>query len=269
VIATTPVIIAQAAATLAEMYHGRFWLALGSGEALNEHVTGNRWPPKQERQQRLRECVEILRALWRGERVVHRGIVQAVDARVYSLPDQPPMIYGAAVSDDTAEWVGGWADAMITTGRPRIEMEKTIAAFRRAGLAKPIAVQHVLSWAASDADARRQAHEQWRFAALPAEDDLWNLRTPEDFDRATTHMSLDAVAAKIPASADLDFHVERLRAYVELGVDHVYLFSVGRNQREFIQRFGESVLPKLRTASAGNSRGKAQPLKKPGTIGRD
>jgi len=137
---------------------------------------------------------------------------------------------------------------MITTGRPRAEMEQIIAAFRRGGgVGKPIAVQHVLSWAASDADARRQAHEQWRFAALPHADDLWNLRTPEEFDRATADMSVDAVAEKIPSSADLDFHVERLRAYAELGVDHVYVFNVGRNQREFIRRFGESVLPKLRT----------------------
>ena len=237
-----PVMIAQAAATLAEMYPGRFWLALGSGEAVNEHVTGNRWPPKSERQERLLECATIMRALWHGETVVHRGHVQAVEARVYSLPDCPPMLYGAAVSETTAEWVGRWADALITTGRPRDDMGRLMDAFRRGGGAgKPVAVQHVLSWAATTEQARKQAHEQWRFAALPNEDDLWNLRTPREFDRATADISVEMVSEKIPCSADLDFHLERLRAYEDLGVDQVYLFNVGRNQREFIETFGTVV----------------------------
>ena len=234
-----PVVIAQATATLAELYPGRFWVALGTGEAVNEHVTGNRWPPKDERQRRLLECVEIMRALWRGERVTHRGTVQAIDARVYSLPDQAPRVYGAAVSDDTAGWVGGWADGLITTGRARDEMERIITAFRRGGgTGKPVTVQHVLSWAPTTDLARRQAHEQWRFAALPNADDLWNLRTPEEFDRAAADVSVEMVAEKIPCSADLDFHLQRLRAYVELGVEHVYVFNAGRNQREFIETFG-------------------------------
>lgn len=258
-----PVVIAQAAATLAEMYAGRFWVALGSGEAVNEHVTGNRWPAKGERRERVRECAEIMRALWRGETVVHRGLVQAVQARVYSLADRPPVLYGAAVSDDAAYWAGGWADGMITTGRPRDAMAKTLEAFRRGGGAsKPVAVQHVLSWATTDTIARKQAHEQWRFAALSDENDAWNLRTPEEFDRATADVSVPAVAQKIPCSADLEFHIERLRAYAELGVDQVYIFNVGRNQREFIETFGGQVLPRLRE-SAAPAGASAPPAKAP------
>ena len=176
-----PAIIAQAAATLAEMFPRRFWLAVGSGEALNEHITGSTWPPKSERNERLRECVDVMRALWRGETVTHRGRVIVDDARVYSLPSQPPLLLGAAVSDRTAEWVGRWADGLITTGRPRAEMRSIIEAFRRGGGdGKPVLVQHVLSWAPSVDDARRATREQWRFAAIGG-DRLWDLRTPRDF----------------------------------------------------------------------------------------
>lgn len=243
-----PAIVAQAAATLSEMFPGRFWIALGSGEALNEHVTGNAWPPKKERNERLRECVDVMRRMWRGETVTHEGHVRVHEARVYSLPDRPPRVYGAAVSEATAEWVGQWADALITTGRPRDDMSRVIAAFRRGGGdGKPVAVQHVLSWAASDDEAPRVAHDQWRFAAIDDEETLWTLRTPDEFARATQDVTVADVARKIPSSADLEFHIDRLRAYVELGVDHVYLFNVGRtNQREFIDTFGARVLPRLR-----------------------
>src|SRR4051812_35995199 len=99
-----PAIVAQSAATLAEMYPGRFRLYVGSGEALNEHVTGRPWPSKPERNARLRECVDVIRALWRGESVTHRGHVTVVDARLYSLPTEPPPLFAAAVSEETAEW---------------------------------------------------------------------------------------------------------------------------------------------------------------------
>jgi probable non-F420 flavinoid oxidoreductase len=241
-----PAVVAQSAATLAELFPGRFRLAVGSGEALNEHITGNPWPPKPERQRRLRECVDVIRALWRGETVTHRGRVTAVDARLYSLPGEPPPLFGAAVSEETAEWLGGWADGLITTGRPRGEMEAMIAAFHRGGgSGKPIHVQHVLSWAPREADALRAAHEQWRFAALGEPDLLWDLRTPADFASATRNLAPADVAAKVPVSADLGVHAERLRDYAELGVEQVYCFNVGPDQREFIERFGAEVLPAL------------------------
>jgi probable non-F420 flavinoid oxidoreductase len=249
-----PAVVAQSAATLAELFPGRFRLAVGSGEALNEHITGSPWPPKPQRQQRLLECVEVIRALWRGETVTHRGMVTVVDARLYSLPDEPPPLFGAAVSEQTAEWVGGWADGLVTTGRPRDEMETLIAAFHRGGGAgKPIHVQHVLSWAPREADARRVAHEQWRFAAVGDPNLLWDLRTPADFAAATRDVTPADVSETMPISADLAVHAERLGAYAELGVEQVYCMNVGPNQREFIERFGAEVLPQLR------ERGPARP----------
>jgi probable non-F420 flavinoid oxidoreductase len=242
-----PAVIAQAAATLAEMFPGRFWLAVGSGEALNEHVTGSRWPPKPERNERLRECVDIMRALWRGETVSHCGRVVADDARVYSLPSQPPHLLCAAVSEETAEWAGGWADGLITTGRAREELAKLVSAFGRGGGAgKPVVVQHVLSWAPKQADAMRAALEQWRFCVLPPEL-LWDLRTPQAVDAATREVTADDVARKIPVSNSLAEHTEHLRAYAELGVSEVYVLNVGKNQSEFIETFGSRVLPRLRS----------------------
>jgi len=241
-----PAIIAQAAATLTEMFPGRFWIAAGSGEALNEHITGQRWPPKPERNARLLECVEIMRALWRGETVTHHGRVTVEDACLYSRPREAPRVLGAAVSEPTAEWVGKWADGLITTGRPRERMQKMIDAFHRGGGdGKPIVVQHGLSWAPSDADARRQAHEQWRFSTLDG-DVLWTLRMPNEFRSASQFVTPDDVAKTIRVSSDPERHAEWIREYVDAGVSEVYCFNAGKNQRDFIDVFGDRVLPALR-----------------------
>ena len=245
-----PAIIAQAAATVAEMFPGRFWLAVGTGEAANEHITGNAWPPKPERQRRLREGVEVIRALWAGETVSHSGLIRVDEARLYTLPSRLPMLFGAAVSEATARWVGGWADGLITTGRPRQEMARMLAAFREGGgEGKPVHVQHVLSWHPDETAARRSAFEQWRFSVLDA-DRLWDLRTPGEFAAATRHVTLDDVVRKLRVSAKLEEHRAWLAEYVELGVDRVFCFNVGRNQRQFIDAFAGQVLPSLNQTSA-------------------
>src|SRR3954454_10953442 len=113
-----PAIIAQAIGTLAAMYPGRFWAALGTGEASNEHVTGGGWPRKDVRNARLRECVDVIRALLRGEEVSHEGLVTVDRARVWTRPDEPPALIAAAVSAETAGWAAGWADGLITVNQP-------------------------------------------------------------------------------------------------------------------------------------------------------
>lgn len=240
-----PAIIAQAAATLAEMFPGRFSLAIGSGEALNEAITGNAWPPKAARNERLKECADIMRALWRGETVTHRGRVTIQEARLYTLPEMPPALFGAALSPETAQFVGGWADGLMTLGAPRDAIEKIIQAFRRGGGdGKPIFVQHGLSWARTEEEAKRGAHEQWRFSALgPIV--LPMLRTPAEFEAATKFVTPDDVAKGVRVSADLGQHVAWLEDYVDLGIDAVYLLNVNRNQRAFIDAFADGVLPEL------------------------
>ena len=241
-----PAVVAQAAATLAEMFPGRFWVAAGSGEALNEAITAEPWPPKPERNARLRECVDVIRALWRGETVTHAGRVRVQEARLYTLPAAPPPLFGAALSEETAGLAGGWADGLLTVGGPRDALDRMIAAFRRGGgEGKPVYVQHALSWAPTDDEARRGAHEQWRFSALGGEV-LPMLRTPAQFAAASGFVTPDDVARRIRVSPDPARHAAWLQEYVELGVDRVYLFNVNRGQRAFIEAFGEGVLPQLR-----------------------
>jgi probable non-F420 flavinoid oxidoreductase len=240
-----PVVLAQAAMTLAEMFPDRFWLAVGSGEASNEHVTGDFWPDKPTRQARLLECVQVMRALWRGETVNHDGLVRVRNGRVYSTAARPPDLVAAAVSAETARWAGSWADALITVSRPIEELRRVVEAFREGGgEGKPVTVQHHLSWAVTDEEAAANAHDQWRHAAL-SNDLLWELELPEYFDGATRTARLEDLAAAVPSSADPGFHADRIAALAELGPARVMLHNVGRNQREFIDVFGAKVLPAL------------------------
>jgi probable non-F420 flavinoid oxidoreductase len=143
-----PAIVAQAMATLAEMFPGRLWVCLGSGEASNEHITGARWPPKDVRNARLRECVDVIRALLRGEEVTHDGLVHVDRARLWTLPADPPPLVGATVSPETARWVGGWADGLATIHQPREALERVVSAFREGGgEGKPTVLQVHVSWA--------------------------------------------------------------------------------------------------------------------------
>src|SRR5687767_14025439 len=149
-----PAIVAQAAATLCELFPDRLWVALGTGEASNEHITGAPWPPKRVRNARLHECVDVMRALFAGEVVDHAGLVRVDRARLWTLPAQAPALIGAAVTPETARWCGGWADGLVTIGQPRATLERLIAAFREGGgEGKPVRLQFHLSWAPGEEEA--------------------------------------------------------------------------------------------------------------------
>lgn len=243
-----PAIIAQAAATLAEMFPGRFWVALGTGQAINEHITGRRWPSKAERNARLRECVDIIRALWAGETVTYQGRVHVDEAKLWSRPARPPAIIGPALSEETAEFAGGWADAFITVNAPPDQLRSLIAAFRRGGgEGKPLYLQTHLSYATSTEEARANAFDQWRTAILPGgvtED----LRTPAQLDDAARFVRPEDVDRHVRVSADLAEHLAWIQGDLELGFERIYLHNAGRNQQEFIEAFGEKVLPALASA---------------------
>jgi probable non-F420 flavinoid oxidoreductase len=240
-----PAVIAQAIGTLAQMYPGRFWAALGSGEAMNEHVTGDRWPAKHVRDARLLECVEVIRALLRGEEVEHDGLVRVDRAKVWSLPDQPPALVGAAVSTATAATVGGWADGLITVNQPIDVLEQVIGAFRdHGGEHKPVYVQVHLSWAQGEDTALELAFDQWRTNVFSTELS-WNLSFPSQFDAAAEKVRPEDLHGSVLVSADLDWHVERLGEMAELGVDGLYLHHVGKEQGPFIEAFAAEVLPQL------------------------
>jgi probable non-F420 flavinoid oxidoreductase len=240
-----PVIVAQAIATLGEMYPGRFWAALGSGEAMNEHVTGDPWPAKPARDARLLECVEVIRALLRGEEVSHDGLVRVDRARLWSLPDEPPDLVGAAVSAATAAVVGGWADGLITVNQPLDVLEEVIGAFRdHGGADKPVYLQVHLSWAQDEDAALELAYDQWRSNVFSTELN-WNLEMTAQFDAAAEKVRPDDVRGPVLVSADLDWHVEQLGRLLDLGVQGLYLHHVGQEQDAFIDTFAAEVLPQL------------------------
>src|SRR5687767_15600251 len=136
-----PAIIAQAAATLCELFPGRLWVALGTGEASNEHITGTSWPGKAERNARLRECVEVMRALFAGEIVDHDGLVRVDRAKLWTLPAEPPPLLATAVSVETAAWASEWADGLITINQPHEHLRRMLDAFDG-----PASIQVHVSW---------------------------------------------------------------------------------------------------------------------------
>jgi coenzyme F420-dependent glucose-6-phosphate dehydrogenase len=240
-----PAVLAQAAATIGEMYQGRLWLALGSGEAINEAITGQPWPEKSERNARLKECVDILRALFAGEEVTHRGRVTVIEAKLYSRPRQPIPLFGAAVTEETARFVGGWADGLLTVGGDIGIVRKVVTAFREnGGQGKPVHIQHALSWANSENAALEAALDQWS-AVVIGGNAAWDLRRPRDFDQAARLVSGDDIRAGVAISADLNRHAGWLADLAELLPAGIHLHCVGRNQAEFIDAFGSHVLPQL------------------------
>ncbi|MBX7268014.1 TIGR03885 family FMN-dependent LLM class oxidoreductase [Micromonospora sp. Llam7] len=242
-----PAIIAQAIGTLGAMYPGRFWAALGSGEAANEHITGEAWPNKDVRNARLRECVQIIRALLAGEEVSHDGLVRVDRARLWSRPEQPPALVGAAVSVATARWCAEWADGLITVNAPMEHLRRMIDAYREAGGRGPVHLQVHLSWAPAQAEAEAIAYDQWRSNVF-APPVCWDLTTPEHFDAVSAEVPMTRLAEVVNISADLGRHVGWLEEYVDLGFDQIALHHVGQEQRAFLDAFGDRVLPKLRRA---------------------
>ena len=228
-----PAVIAQAAATLGEMYGDRFWVAFGSGEALNEAITGDPWPGKAQRNQRLLECVALMRALWAGETVTHHGMVRVDQAKLYSRPARPPLVLAAALTPETARWAGGWADGLITVSGERNRMRETVDAFREGGgEGKPLCLQVALSYAASDAEAERIAREEWGQAALPSAQ-LADLRSPEAFARAVRGIDASAIHAAVRISADVQRQVAWLQADAALGFTRIYVHNVNRDHAAF------------------------------------
>ncbi|MEW2443271.1 TIGR03885 family FMN-dependent LLM class oxidoreductase [Micromonospora marina] len=243
-----PAVIAQAIGTLGAMYPGRFWAALGTGEASNEHITGQGWPRKDVRSARLRECVDVIRALLAGEEVSHDGLVTVDRAKLWTRPEEPPALVGAAVSVATARWCAEWADGLITVNAPVEHLRRMIDAYRDAGGRGPLHLQVHVSWAPEQEQAEAIAYEQWRSNVF-APPICWDLETPEHFDVASADVPMSKVAETVNVSADLGRHTGWLEEYVALGFDQIALHHVGQEQRAFIDAFGAEVLPKLRSAA--------------------
>ena len=244
-----PAIIAQAIGTLGAMYPGRFWAALGTGENSNEHITGDVWPRKDVRNARLRECVDVIRALLAGEEVSHDGLVTVDRARVWTLPPEPPPLIGAACSVATARWCAEWADGLITTNAPLPHLREMIDAYRGAGGRGKLHLQVHLSWDPDEDRAAEIAHEQWRSNVFPPPV-CWDIDHADTFDIASEHVGPDVVREVVNVSADLGRHTAQLAEYVELGFDDIALHHVGQEQEAWIDAFGAKVLPQLEGVAA-------------------
>jgi len=242
-----PAVVAQALATLAEMFPGRFDVALGSGEALNEQITGEKWPDKETRNSRLYECATVIRRLFAGETVNHKGLVNVEGAKLYTLPGQTPRLFCAAVSRLTAEWAGSWADGLITVHRPYNELKEVVDAFRsNGGAGKPVFLKVQLSYAKTAEAALQGAHEQWRTNVFHGTV-LGDLPSPAHYDAASAFIKPEDLKQMIRISSDLRQHAQWLKEDLSLGLDRIILHNVNREQEPFIRDFAEHVLPELRS----------------------
>jgi G6PDH family F420-dependent oxidoreductase len=238
-----PAIVAQAAATAAAMLPGRFWLGVGTGEALNEHILGDPWPSAGVRRAMLAEAVEVIRALWRGEVTYHRGKHYTVEgARIYTLPEELPPIYVAASGPQATELAGRIGDGLVSLA-PQAE---TVESFESSGGAgKPKLGQVEVCFADDEAEARRIAHEWWPQTALGGELSQV-LPMPAHFEQAVATVREDDVAEKVTCGPDPDRHAKALQEFVDAGYDHVYVHQVGPEQERFLSFYAEEVLPRLR-----------------------
>jgi coenzyme F420-dependent glucose-6-phosphate dehydrogenase len=238
-----PAIVAQAAATAAAMLPGRFFLGVGTGENLNEHVTGARWPHPGERLEMLEEAIGVMRELWKGETTTLRGRHYRVDeARIYTLPDEPPPIFIAAGGQKSVRLAGRLGDGLVSTSPKR----EVVQGFEEAGgRGKPRVGQHTVCWANTEAEARRIAHEWWPTAGLGGGGLNWETKTPKLFEAAAKTVREEDVADSVVCGPDVDRHVEGIRAFANAGYDQVYVHQVGPDQEGFLRFYERSVMSRL------------------------
>jgi coenzyme F420-dependent glucose-6-phosphate dehydrogenase len=239
-----PAIVAHAAATVACMMPGRFFLGIGTGENLNEHVVGSRWPSYDVRASMMEEAVGIIRNLWTGSVVQHHGRHYTVEnARIYTLPEEPPQIVVAASGPKSAALAGRIGDGMITfTADPSI-----VEGFRQAGGKGHTYLQINVCWDADEATARRIAHSICANVALPGE--LGNqLASPKHYEQATQAIDEDAVAKVIECGPDPERHAARIQQAIDAGFDRLHIYQVGPNQAGFFRFYEREVLPRFASA---------------------
>jgi coenzyme F420-dependent glucose-6-phosphate dehydrogenase len=237
-----PAVIAHAAATAACMMPGRFFLGVGTGENLNEHILGDHWPAPDERLEMLEEAIEVLRKLWQGDYQTHRGKHYTVEnARLYDLPDEPVEIAVAAAKEQAAALAGRLGDALVNTSPD----EEIVQAFERAGgKGKPKYAQVTLCWAESEGEAKKTVKEIWPNAGLGG-DLSYELPLPRHFEQASENVTEDELAEKVPCGPDPGPVLDQVRRFERAGFDHVYFHQIGPDQEGFFRFFGEELKPKL------------------------
>jgi G6PDH family F420-dependent oxidoreductase len=236
-----PAIIAQAAATATAMMPGRFFLGVGSGENLNEHILGDHWPSAPVRQDMLAEAIEIIRQLWEGGYQSYDGQYFTVEnARIYTLPDEAPPIVLAAGGPSAAEMAGDLADGIWAVA-PKSDLLDTYA---EAGGRGHRYGQVKMCWAPDEDEARKTVLEWWPNAGIGGELSQ-ELPLPRHFQQAAALVTEDALAEKIPMGPDPEQYVEAVKAFVDAGFTHVYLHQIGPDQEGFFDYFTRELAPRL------------------------
>jgi G6PDH family F420-dependent oxidoreductase len=250
-IRTHPAIVAQAAATSAVMTDGRFVLGVGSGEALNEHVVGARWPDAAIRLEMLEESIEVMRELWRGGFVDHHGAHYTVEnARIYTMPAEPPPIYVSGFGPKASALAGRVGDGYITTSPDK----ELIDAFRAAGgEGKPVQAGYKVCWGEDDDVCIETAHRLWANSGLPGEL-AQILPSPKHFEQASELVTKESIAASMAYGNDVKRHVDAFRPFLEAGVDTVHISQMGgrfdkTSTAGFFDFYRNDVLPRLRELS--------------------
>jgi G6PDH family F420-dependent oxidoreductase len=236
-----PAIVAQAAATCAGMLGGRFRLGIGSGENLNEHILGDRWPRAATRLAMLEEAVEVMRELWTGKLVSHDGAHYTVEnARLYTLPQDPPPVLMSALGPESVSLAARIADGYLTVKPNREFLEQYV---RKGGKGPKVGGIKVC-WAADEASARKTAHQLWPSEALPGQLGQ-DLPTPAHFEQATQLVTEEMVAEAFPCGPDPERHVAGIRQYLDAGYEAVYVQQIGKDQAGFLEFHRREVLPRL------------------------
>jgi G6PDH family F420-dependent oxidoreductase len=237
-----PAVIAQAAATCAVLLEGRFALGLGTGEALNEHILGGRWPRADERLEMLEEAVQVIRTLWQGGMQSHRGRhYQVENARIYDLPEQTPPILISGFGPKATKLAAKIGDGYCTVQPDKQAVQR----FREAADGpRPVAGGMKVCWAPEEAEARATAYRLWPNEQLPGEL-AQILPTPRHFEQASELISEDMVAEAVPCGPDLDLHLQAIKRYEDAGFDELYIQQIGPGQERFFEVYANEILPRF------------------------
>ncbi len=238
-----PAVVAQAAATSAALLDGRFVLGVGTGEALNEHILGDPWPPVNRRLEMLEEAIHVMRRLWSGELVEHYGTHYRVEnARLYTLPAEPPKVYVSAFGPKAISTAAKYADGYIST-KPDPESLKR---WREAGGGdKPAQAGYKVCWAPDEDSAVKTVHRLWPNQGVPGELSQV-LPQPAHFEQAASLVTEDTVRGMTVCGPDVDRHVDQFRQYADAGYDEIYINQIGPDQEGFFRCYRDEVLPRLR-----------------------
>jgi G6PDH family F420-dependent oxidoreductase len=238
-----PAVVAQAAATSAVLCKGRFVLGVGSGEALNEHILGDAWPSADVRLEMLEEAVEVMRKLWKGGFVSHRGKHYTVDqARIYTRPESPPPVYVSGFGPKSIDLAARIGDGYVST-MPDADM---VRRFRDAGGgAKPAQGGFKASYAETEDEAVWIAFGRWPNAALPGELSQV-LPSPRHFEQASKLVTPDMIKEAFVCGNDPGKHLEMIDKYAKAGFDEVYVANTGPHFQGFFDLYAKRVLPRLR-----------------------